>query len=234
MTHFTIVSLFNDKHMEPTQTDPISEQENSTIESQNQAANAANDTLENSSWGRFIPWFLSITCIGVLAVIGNFLIENVEWFKQTAYEIQLINAQEPVYRIHTYHMHMSMIKNSVGIFSGFAIMFLGLGVAFYSLKKQTNLDVQSKVWSASVATASPGIIALLVGGTIIMYCVGNKSDFPPFPIIFEQGAKVVYPDTSGGPEFTVQKDDLPIINSPFDTAEEISLDSIESSLEIAH
>ncbi|MEP2937449.1 MAG: hypothetical protein ABJM06_08940 [Gilvibacter sp.] len=220
--------------MEPTQTDPFSEQENETNDSQNMQKVSSNTALEDSTWGRFIPWFLSITCIAVLAVIGNFLIENVEWFKRTAYEIELINAQEPVYRIHTYHMHMSMIKNSVGIFSGFAIMFLGLGVAFYSLKKQTNLDLQSKVWSASVATASPGIIALLVGGTIIMYCVGNKSDFPPFPIIFEQGAKVVYPENGESSDFSIEQDEeLPIIDSPFESSE-VSLDSLEAALEIAH
>ena len=216
---------------------PSQEEDTTTDPFQNGAENPtpAPTVLENSSWGKLIPWFLSIACMIVLAIIGNFLIENVNWFKESVYEISLIEAQEPVYRIHAYHMHMSMIKNSVGIFSGFAIMFLGLGVAFYSLKKTTTLDVKSSVWSANVATASPGIIAILVGGTIIMYCVGNKSDFPPFPVIFENGTgNLTFPTNQNNSDYQIEGDqELPIIDSPFDNTE-VSLDSLEAQVEIAH
>lgn len=141
--------------------------------------------IENSSWGRAIPWLLSLACVITLTVIGKFLIQNIEWYKQTVFDVEMSNMQEPLYRIHAYHIHMSMIKRSVGLFSGFAIMFLGLGVAFFSLRSITDLGVESKVWSVKVATASPGIIALLVGGTIIMFTINSKDEFAGFPTVID-------------------------------------------------
>lgn len=141
--------------------------------------------IENTKWGRAIPWLLSVACIIVLWIIGEFLIENINWYKKSVFDVELTVAQEPIYRIHAYHIHMSMIKRSIGLFSGFSIMFLGLGVAFYSIRDRATLDIKSNIWSANIATASPGIIALLVGGTIIMYTIGNKNNFPAYPVIIE-------------------------------------------------
>ena len=178
-----------------------------------------NIELERTSWGKYIPWVLSASCIVVLAVIGYFLIENIQWYKDTVFCIDLINAQEPVYRIHAYHIHMSMMKNSVGLFSGFAIMFLGLGVAFYSLRKPIDLDVKSNIWSVSIATASPGIIALLMGGTIIMFTIQNKSSFASYPVIYENYSRV---NKNQEPE-RVKKDSVTVIVNPFKTTKQDSI-----------
>ncbi len=165
--------------------------------------------LENSIWGRAIPWLLSLACVITLIVIGKFLIQNIEWYKQSVFSVEVGKSMEPTYRIHAYHIHMSMIKRSVGLFSGFAIMFLGLGVAFFSLKNVTDLSVESPAWNVNVATASPGIIALLVGGTIIMFTISSKDEFAGFPIVIEQD----------GADQTKEEEEMTKVEDPFNTTE---------------
>ncbi|MDW7694447.1 hypothetical protein R9C00_06830 [Flammeovirgaceae bacterium SG7u.111] len=73
-----------------------------------------------------------------------------------------------------------MIKRSIGLFSGFAIMFLGLGVAFFTLKENTTLSSDGFGFTTKVATASPGIIALLVGTYLIISTINSKDHFPVY------------------------------------------------------
>lgn len=165
--------------------------------------------IEDSVWGRLLPWVLTIACLVILYIIGDFLIENIEWYKQTVFAIEIDGIQEPTYRIHAYHIHMSMIKRSVGLFSGFAIMFLGLGVAFYSLRNKTDLQLTSSIWSLNLATMSPGILALVMGAVLIMYTIGSKDDFAPYPIIY----KTVNDSTLNQDDNNA--DTLKVVTSPF-------------------
>ena len=65
----------------------------------------------------------------VLITIGLFLINNINWFNEGVFLNDAdLNLE---YKVYAYQMHLSMIKRSVGLFSGFALMFLGIGVAFY-------------------------------------------------------------------------------------------------------
>ncbi len=183
----------------------------------------ANDKhkIEDSKWGKLIPWILTISCFVILYIIGDFLIMNIEWYKQSVFAIEIDNIQAPTYRIHAYHIHMSMIKRSVGLFSGFAIMFLGLGVAFYSLRNKTDLKLSSNIWSLNLATMSPGIIALVIGGILIMYTIGSKDDFAPYPVIYKAvNDSVVNKEDSKSDTLIVvespfKSDTLNIIKSPF-------------------
>ena len=168
-----------------------------------------NKKIELTTWGRIIPWALTVSCLVVLAIIGNFLIENIEWYKNTVFNTRLDPIQVPIYKIHAYHIHVSMIKRSVGLFSGFAIMFLGLGVAFFSLRNRTDAEMKSDLWTLKVATASPGIIALLIGGIITMYTVGSKDNFAPYPLV-----KRKVPASSNFEKDTTNSDTV-VIPSPF-------------------
>ena len=84
------------------------------------------------------------------------------------------------YKVYAYQMHLSMIKRSVGLFSGFALMFLGTGVAFYSIKKQTSFNLKGAGITASLVTASLGIIAMVLGAFLIISTIKSKDDFPIF------------------------------------------------------
>lgn len=132
------------------------------------------------SWQSKVPWILTISSFIVLLIIGYFLIQNVNWFKDNVFANLTKDATNLDYQIYAYHMHLSMIKRSVGLFSGFAVMFLGIGVAFYTIKELTTMNVNSTNISGSLVTASPGIIAMVIGAILIILTISSKDDFPPF------------------------------------------------------
>ncbi|WP_040278137.1 hypothetical protein [Psychroserpens damuponensis] len=131
-----------------------------------------------TKWEQRVPWYLTIASSVVLIAIAYFLTSNINWFKE---EVFLNDADLNLeYKVYAYQMHLSMIKRSVGLFSGFALMFLGIGVAFYSIKKQTTLNLEGAGITASLVTASPGIIAMLLGTFLIISTIQSKDDFPNF------------------------------------------------------
>ena len=145
-------------------------------EEKNQKTSNGQQSQVPRGWTRFAPWFLTaISCI-ILFCLAWFLIENILWFRKAVFDNNFANNME--YRVHCLHMHSSIIRRSVGLFSGFALMFVGTGVAFYSLKSQTNIDLGTRVISAKLATASPGIIAMVLGAIIIIFTIGSKDYFP--------------------------------------------------------
>lgn len=134
----------------------------------------------DNKWNRFIPWFLTIACATVLVVIGIFFIDNIQWYKDSVFNNAIEEINDPEYRFYAYHLHLSMIKRAIGLFSGFSIMFLGLGVAFFTLKDTTTIAGSGGGFSANIATASPGIIALLVGAYLIVSTIDSKDNFPAY------------------------------------------------------
>jgi len=127
----------------------------------------------------------------VLIGLAIFLISNIEWFKEQA--ITSKGWESDLFQIHIHHLHLSMVKRSVGLFAGFSSLFIGMAVCFYSLKKQTQLDIQSINISIALATASPGIIAMIIGGFLIVTTVESKDHFANYNPTISQGTKVVKP-----------------------------------------
>lgn len=138
-----------------------------------------NNTPANThpAWSKAIPWFLTIASVLALLAIGYFLIQNVEWYKHTVFESNVNDVDCGAYRMRAYDLHLSMVKRSVGLFSGFAVMFLGLGVAFYTLRSNTELSADTKGFKFSLLTASPGIVAIIVGGALIILTIQSKDTF---------------------------------------------------------
>lgn len=137
-------------------------------------------TKRATLWFDSIPWFITIACTVTLAMIGSFLIDNIDWFKESAFAPSISDVNDPGYRTYVFHLHLSMIKRSVGLFSGFAIMFLGLGVAFYTLKDKTDAGLEGGGLSMKIASSSPGLVALIVGGYLIIETIKSKDDFPGY------------------------------------------------------
>jgi len=136
--------------------------------------------MNKIDWNKFAPWFLTIACTIVLIIIGIFLINNIQWYKESVFDKAILDTDTPKYRFYAYHLHLSMIKRSIGLFSGFSIMFLGLGVAFFTLKESTSIDTKGVGFTAKIVTASPGIIALLVGAFLITSTINSKDKFPEY------------------------------------------------------
>lgn len=133
-----------------------------------------------NKWHLNIPWLLTISSFTVLLVIGYFLVDNINWFKSNIFSNIHKDASNLEFQIYAYHMHLSMIKRSVGLFSGFAIMFLGMGVAFYTIKEITTIKVQSTNISGDLITASPGIVAMILGAILIYLVIQSKDEFPEY------------------------------------------------------
>ncbi len=70
----------------------------------------------------FIPWFLTISCTIILIALAIFFIENIYWFRNIAFTAMADSITE--YKIHVYHIHLPMKKRAVGLFTGFAVLFL--------------------------------------------------------------------------------------------------------------
>lgn len=132
-----------------------------------------------NAWEQLIPWFLTIACTISLICIAWFLTDNIGWFKENAFDTTDLNND---YRLYVYHLHLSMIKRSVGLFSGFAMMFVGAAVCFYIVKSKTNVGVTSTNISFNLVTASPGIIAMVLGGSLIIFSIWSKDSFDPLPL----------------------------------------------------
>lgn len=131
-------------------------------------------------WDNFAPWFITIASTVALAAIGFFLIRNINWYKDSVFDDAIKDVNTPEFRFYAYHLFLSMVKRSIGLFSGFAIMFLGMGVAFFTLKESTTVDGQVKGASIKLVTASPGIIALLIGAFLIASTINSKDNFPAY------------------------------------------------------
>ncbi|MFL5381750.1 MAG: hypothetical protein ACJ8GN_04475 [Longimicrobiaceae bacterium] len=129
-------------------------------------------------WEDSIPWFLTIASTVTLICIASFLVENILWFR--AHALDGVPATATTYHLHIYHLHLAMIKRSVGLFSGFALLFLGTGVVFYTLKTQSHVNLGNEKLSAGIVTASPGIIAMTLGVLLILGTIASKDEFPGY------------------------------------------------------
>lgn len=137
------------------------------------------NTRIESLWTEITPWFMSAISILILGCLAWFLLENIHWFKSHA--VESAAPTNAAYRIYIYHLHLSMIKRSVGLFAGFALIFVGTSVAFYTLKQEINFTGRVAGGSAKLNTASPGIIAMFLGVALIMFCIYSKDHFPDAP-----------------------------------------------------
>lgn len=134
----------------------------------------------NDNWNKVIPWFLTIASSVVLTAIAIFLVVSIQWFKESALDEHIHQVNTSKHRLDVYFLYMSMIKRSVGLFSGFAIMFLGMAAAFFTLKDNINIKAGNSTFSTQLVTASPGIVALLMGGYLIIATIQSKDHFAPY------------------------------------------------------
>lgn len=131
---------------------------------------------EMKHWELIIPWFLTGTSTIVLCAIGWFLAENLNWFREEA--LSQFDTDNLSYRSYTYFMYVSAVRRSIGLFSGIALMFLGIGVSFFTIKSQTKLNVGAQKLTLGIVTASPGILAMVLGVFLIAHNTSSKDSIP--------------------------------------------------------
>lgn len=140
------------------------------------ATNSEQQESVAKHWEFVVPWFLTGVSTLVLCAIGWFLYENLIWLRQET--LTHYDNNNLAYRSYTYFMYVSSIRRSAGLFSGIALMFLGIGVSFYTIKSQTNLKISAQKLTFGLVTASPGILAMMLGVFLIAHNTSSKDKIP--------------------------------------------------------
>lgn len=135
--------------------------------------------LEHTPWGRAVPWVTTLSSLVVLVALAWFLIENILWFRLLAFPVG--SERDANFTLYAFHLHLAMIKRSVALFAGFALIFVGTAVAFYTLRLNIELDAQSPSIGGRLRTASPGVVAMLLGTVLIMFTIYSKDSFDALP-----------------------------------------------------
>ncbi len=137
------------------------------------------EIVEKGHWEVVIPWFLTLTSTALLIGIAWFLYENLIWLRHDS--LVLHGSEDLEYRSHAYFLYVSSVRRSVGLFSGIALMLLGIGVSFYTIKTQTKLHIGGmEKFTVGLITASPGIIAMLLGVLLIVHNTSSKDKIPMY------------------------------------------------------
>lgn len=144
--------------------------------------NSPNGTPE-TRWHSYAPWFMTILSIIMLGVIGLFLWNNMEWFKEEAQKG--MDYSDKGYMLYIYHLQNSLMKRCLGFFTGFALAFVGCAVALYTVKEMSNLNFETGGSKLVLASASPGLFAMVLGILLMITTIVSKDTFPSF----ESGAK---------------------------------------------
>jgi|GEM_PF-6186026 len=136
-----------------------------------------------TKWHGYAPWFMTVLSILMLAVIGLFLWSNMEWFKVEA--LRGMDYDDKGYMLYIYHLQNSLMKRCLGFFTGFALAFVGCAVALYTVKDVSNLNLETGGSKLVLASASPGLFAMVLGILLMITTLVSKDTFPSF----EPGSK---------------------------------------------
>ena len=131
------------------------------------------------SWDTFRPWFLTAASTIVLISIAYFLYDNVMWFRATTFNEES-TSHALVFRLHVHHLHIAMVKRSIGLLAGFSLVFLGLAVAFHHVQSMSGARLQTPALAVEAVSASPGILAVVLGVVLLGFTIGSKDSFPPY------------------------------------------------------
>ena len=141
-----------------------------------------NQRLGASNWDRIIPWYLTGLSTAALVAIALFLVSNVNAFRVEAFGEDTSDLY--VFRFHAHHLHASLTKRSIGLFSGFALIFIGMGVSFYHVRSRSRYKIEGNVAAQSFAieavSASPGILATILGAMLVFGSIASKDGFSTY------------------------------------------------------
>lgn len=134
-----------------------------------------------TKWNNAIIWIISLSCIINLLFSSYYFFTNVEWFKASAFDprIDVVNTGE--YRTYIFHLQLRLMIRSVGLLTGSSIMMLGMASIFYLWTKDTKVDAEHENLKLSLVSASPGLLAILIGGIVLIATINSKDTFPAFP-----------------------------------------------------
>lgn len=133
----------------------------------------------SEQWLRLAPWLLLLGSFTLLGLVTYFLWSNISWMKEFALSTALPESVAPEYRLKFLHLHAATVKRGVCLLSGLSALLLGVGVMFYTIKPVQRLSGEGAGLKFSLATVSPGIVAVVVGALLIALATVSKDSFEP-------------------------------------------------------
>jgi hypothetical protein len=114
--------------------------------------------------------------IGLFAVMfgmGWMLYGELSWINATAQ----INGEcaGPAFWVRVYDVKAAILLRILGITAGAAVMIAGTATSFISLKEQITASGGVPGATVRLASASPGIFGLLVGGIVVSFAISQSA-----------------------------------------------------------
>lgn len=135
------------------------------------------DNRGRFSWDSAIPWFTTAMSVVLLIALAAFLVENIFWFRANA---RVADPPDAAYLLYVFQLHSSLIKRSVGLLSGFSMLFIGTSIVFYTARNRTAGSATIHGVTLQLATYSPGIVAMVLGATLVAFTIQSKDTFPRY------------------------------------------------------
>jgi hypothetical protein len=159
----------------------------------------------SGQWFRFAPWLLLFASFTLLGLVTYFLWSNVTWMKEFAVSMKIPEGVAPEYGLKFLHLHAATVKRCVCLLSGLSTLLLGVGVMFYTIKPVQRLAGEGAGLKFSLATVSPGIVAVVVGALLVALGTISKDSFEPSSFRSPQLDDLLRPTTVGESLKSTQK-----------------------------
>ena len=142
------------------------------------------DTSDNPLAPKWQRSILTMTAIALFITLGCALI-FIAWTANVLFSLGGMHTDDPLYSWTSMTVLANTTMRVLGIFFGAGCMFAGAATAFYTVGHNTNISggggQASSAFQFAIATASPGIIAIVAGATVVVSTVYAKSTFQYTP-----------------------------------------------------
>lgn len=142
--------------------------------------------VTKSTWEKSAPWFLTILSVVSIGLLSYFVIDNINWLKEYVNKHNAINDSR--FFIDVLDRFTSMIKRTIGMFTALCLIFSGMGISAYVMSRQAKVEIKDSNWSFSLITASPGIVAMILGVVLMIVDIQSKDTFSSNDVIYQQKA----------------------------------------------
>lgn len=148
----------------------------------NEVKQSASESRNSApKWQRNI---LAMTAVALFTTLGSALI-FIAWTANTLFNLGALHPDDALYSWTSMTVLANTTMRVLGIFFGAACMFAGAATAFYVTGQTNNLSggggQGSNAFQFALATASPGIVAILAGAAVVVLSVYAKSTFQYTP-----------------------------------------------------
>jgi hypothetical protein len=118
--------------------------------------------------------FVSGVCLALaLFAMGYLLYGELKWINSTAQDAG--KCAGPAFWVRVYDLKAAILMRILAIAAGATVMLAGTATSFISLRQQIKASAVSATLKGNLATASPGIFGLLVGGVVVCFAIANTA-----------------------------------------------------------